>query len=81
MVIYISEYYYGIAEQMKLDLAARRISKVVKLTEENDALKAEFNKTGERFLETLKKVEKVLEDRSIDNTMVGAKRRLEEFYR
>jgi hypothetical protein len=50
------------------------------LTEENDALKAEFNKTGERFLASLKGVERILEDRTIDNTMAGAKKRIEDFY-
>eukprot|EP01156_Anaeramoeba_ignava_P021899 Anaeramoba_ignava/c19907_g1_i1.p1 GENE.c19907_g1_i1~~c19907_g1_i1.p1 ORF type:complete len:642 (-),score=152.74 c19907_g1_i1:550-2475(-) len=80
MVVYVSEYYYGIAEQRKLDLAARRIKKLILLTKENDRLKAEYNKTARNFKATLKKVEKVLEDRTIDNTMAGAKRRLEEFY-
>lgn len=30
---------------------------------------------GQRFKDNLKKVEKVLEDRTIDNTMAGAKKR------
>jgi hypothetical protein len=30
----------GIAEQRKLDLAAKRIGKVIKLTKENDAMRA-----------------------------------------
>ncbi|KAJ5069992.1 spectrin/filamin related cytoskeletal protein [Anaeramoeba ignava] len=80
MVVYVSEYYYGIAEQRKLDLAARRIKKLINLTKENDRLKAEYNKTAKNFKETLKKVEKILEDRTIDNTMAGAKHRLEQFY-
>eukprot|EP01119_Soliformovum_irregulare_P010300 TRINITY_DN2527_c0_g1_i1.p1 TRINITY_DN2527_c0_g1~~TRINITY_DN2527_c0_g1_i1.p1 ORF type:complete len:1111 (+),score=542.58 TRINITY_DN2527_c0_g1_i1:57-3389(+) len=80
LVVYLSEFYYGIAEQRRIDLAARRISKVIKLTKENDALKEEFKSTGQRFLDNLKRVEKVLEDRSIDNTMAGAKRKIEEFY-
>ncbi|KAJ5066873.1 alpha-actinin [Anaeramoeba ignava] len=80
MVIYVSEYYYGIAEQRKLDLAARRIKKLIVLTKENDRLKAEYNKTANNFKATVKKVEKILEDRTIDNTMAGAKRRLEQFY-
>ena len=54
LVIYVSGYYYGrtqlifislikfslgIAEQRKLDLAGKRIGKVVKLTIENDAMR------------------------------------------
>ncbi|KAJ5073429.1 alpha-actinin-2 [Anaeramoeba ignava] len=80
MVVYVSEYYYGIAEQRKLDLAARRIKKLIVLTKENDRLKAEYNKTANNFKATVKKVEKILEDRTIDNTMAGAKRRLDQFY-
>lgn len=80
MMIYVSEYYLGIAEQRKIDLAARRISKLVKLTEENDALRAEFNSRAADLLSIMKRVEVILEDRTIDNTMDGAKRRLEQFY-
>lgn len=80
MMIYVSEYYLGIAEQRKIDLAARRISKLVKLTEENDALRAEYNSRAADLLSIMKRVEVILEDRTIDNTMDGAKRRLEQFY-
>lgn len=80
MVVYVSEYYYGIAEQRKLDLAARRIGKVIKLTEENDAMRKDYNEKSQKLREHLNKVEKILEDRTVDNTMAGAKRRLAEFY-
>jgi len=33
-VIYVAEYYYGIAEQRKVDLAVRRVHKLIKLTQE-----------------------------------------------
>jgi len=81
MMVYVSEYFYGIAEQRKIDQAARRIHKVVKFTKTTDAMRAEFADESTKFLERLKKVEAVLEDRTIDNTMAGAKRKLEEFYR
>jgi len=81
MLVYVSEYFYGIAEQRKIDQAARRIHKVVKFTKTTDAMRAEFADESTKFLERLKKVEAVLEDRTIDNTMAGAKRKLEEFYR
>jgi len=81
MVVYVSEFFYGIAEQRKMDLAARRIGKVIKLTIENDRLKAEYNKTAAEFKLRLVKVEKVLEDRTIDNTMQGAKDKIEQFYK
>ena len=80
MFVYVSEYYYGIAEQRKLDMAARRIAKVIKFTITCDNMRAEFAKSSAAFKERLASVEKVLEDRTIDNTMAGAKRKIEEFY-
>lgn len=74
------KYIHPLAEQRKLDLAAKRIGKVIKLTIENDSMKKQYNETALRFKENVKKVEKVLEDRTIDNTMSGAKKRLEDFY-
>jgi actinin alpha len=80
LVVYVSEYYYGIAEQRKLDLAARRIGKVIKLTEENDAMRAEYREKAAQLRQLIAKVRVSLEDRTIDNTMAGAKNRLEQFY-
>jgi len=36
LFIFVSEFYYGIAEQRKLDLAARRISTLIVKTKGND---------------------------------------------
>lgn len=80
LVVYVSEYYYGIAQARKLDLAAKRISKVIKLTVENDSMRSDYNKTAQQFKERLTGAEKVLEDRTIDDTMSGAKQRIEKFY-
>jgi Ca2+-binding EF-hand superfamily protein len=80
MFVYVSEYYYGIAEQRKLDMAARRITKVIKFTITCDNMRADFAKESSQFKERLLSVEKVLEDRTIDNTMAGAKHKIEEFY-
>ncbi len=46
MVVYISDYYYGIAEQRKMDLAARRIGKVIELTIDHDDKRAEYLKNA-----------------------------------
>jgi hypothetical protein len=56
LVVYVSEYYYGIAEQRKLDLAARRIGKVIKLTEENDAMRAEYREKAAQLHDLIAKV-------------------------
>eukprot|EP01090_Pellita_catalonica_P019472 TRINITY_DN6651_c0_g1_i1.p1 TRINITY_DN6651_c0_g1~~TRINITY_DN6651_c0_g1_i1.p1 ORF type:complete len:984 (-),score=317.79 TRINITY_DN6651_c0_g1_i1:120-2789(-) len=80
MVIYVSDYYYGIAEQRKMDLAAKRIAKVIKLTEENDKMKAEYKENSAALVKKIGGVKVRLEDRTIDDTMAGAKKRLEDFY-
>jgi len=80
MFIFVSEFYYGIAEQRKLDLAARRISKLVIKTRENDALKLSFNTKAKEFKERVADVQKMLADVVIDDTLAGAKRRIDEFY-
>jgi len=81
MFIYVSEFYYGVAEQKKLDLAARRLTKLIKLTKENDKLKEEYNETAATYKKSLLVVEDMLHDVTIDNTMAGAKKRLDDFYK
>ena len=79
MVVYASEYYYGIAKQRKVDLAAKRVKKLVEFTKENDRLKADFTERAQTLRSRLTKVETVLADTTIENTMAGAVRRLELF--
>lgn len=80
MLVYVSEYYYGIAEERKRDLAANRIGKVINFTRINDVLKGEYNGGSQALRDRISKVEVVLGDRSIDNTMAGARRKLDDFY-
>jgi len=80
LFIFVSEFYYGIAEQRKLDLAARRISKLITKTKENDRLKALFNERAKEFKQRVAEVRIVLNDVLIDNTLAGARKRIEEFY-
>eukprot|EP01094_Clydonella_sp_ATCC50884_P008374 TRINITY_DN177_c0_g2_i1.p2 TRINITY_DN177_c0_g2~~TRINITY_DN177_c0_g2_i1.p2 ORF type:complete len:974 (+),score=573.42 TRINITY_DN177_c0_g2_i1:348-2924(+) len=80
MVVYAAEYYHGIAEQRKVDLAVRRVHKLIKLTEENDEMRAKHNEGALRLKDHMAKVEKLLSDRTIDNTMAGAKKRIADFY-
>jgi actinin alpha len=80
MMVYASEYFYGIAEQRKIDQAVRRIHKVIKFTKTCDAMRADYNRQAAEFKERVSKVEKILNDRTIDNTMAGAKHKIEEFY-
>eukprot|EP00211_Chloroparvula_japonica_P004956 CAMPEP_0119119142 /NCGR_PEP_ID=MMETSP1310-20130426/760_1 /TAXON_ID=464262 /ORGANISM="Genus nov. species nov., Strain RCC2339" /LENGTH=856 /DNA_ID=CAMNT_0007108559 /DNA_START=117 /DNA_END=2684 /DNA_ORIENTATION=+ len=79
MVVYVSDFYYGIAREKKKDRAARRIGKVVKFTKDMDARKVEFNERALSYRARVKDVEKVLGDRTIDNTMAGAVQKLDDF--
>jgi hypothetical protein len=79
MVVYVSDYYYGMARERKKDRAARRISQVVKFTKEMDEKKADFNKCAVSYRGRVVDVQKVLGDRSIDNTMAGAVQKLDDF--
>jgi hypothetical protein len=78
--IYVSEFYYGIAAQRKLDLAARRISKLIDYTQTNDKLRAEYSALSAKLKAHLDKVNAVLGDRTVDNTLSGAKSKLEAYY-
>eukprot|EP00808_Paulinella_micropora_P017274 g24501.t1 len=79
MTVYLSEYYYGVAQARKVDLAARRITKLIQFTQVNDKLRADYTEKATKLSELFKKVFAVLDDTTIDNTMAGAKARLAQF--
>lgn len=49
MFLYVSEYYNGVQQQRKVDLAARRINKLIAFTQDNDAMKAEYDAGAQRL--------------------------------
>eukprot|EP00056_Hartaetosiga_gracilis_P008962 m.128521 g.128521 ORF g.128521 m.128521 type:complete len:1251 (+) comp13031_c0_seq1:71-3823(+) len=82
MLVYCSEYYYAINEQAKRALAAKRISKLIAFTRDNDATKAHYEEQGQKLLEHLSASEELLNNIGvIDNTMAGAQERLANFDR
>eukprot|EP00033_Pygsuia_biforma_P001487 GCRY01001677.1.p1 GENE.GCRY01001677.1~~GCRY01001677.1.p1 ORF type:complete len:1484 (+),score=524.59 GCRY01001677.1:146-4597(+) len=80
LTIYIAEYFVGIAEARKLDLAAKSINKVVTFTKENDAMKSDYSERVVALKEKLEDVKKRLNDRHIDNTLKGAQDKIDDFY-
>lgn len=80
MLIYISEYYYGIQQQRKLDLAANRIAKLIKTTKTNDDLKQEYVDKATQLLERVQKAADFLSDRTIDDALAKAQHRVDDFY-
>eukprot|EP01083_Nonionella_stella_P150326 478759_1 len=79
MFIYVSEYFYGVARMRKFELAARRIASLIEYTRTNDQMKLDYNGKAQGLRDHLDKVMAVLNDRTIDNTMAGARRKLDEF--
>lgn len=79
MFVYISEYFYGVARMRKFELAARRISRLVEYTKINDQMKKQYDEKSQTLRDHLDKVMSVLNNREIDNTMHGARHKLEEF--
>jgi hypothetical protein len=72
MLVYCSEYYYHINEQAKRDLAAKRIAKLIRFTQENDAARAKYQSNGETLLKHIATAEALLQDvQTITNTMAG----------
>jgi hypothetical protein len=79
MMVYVSDYYYGISSLRKRDLAGRNIAKVIQFTKENDAKRSEYLAKAKNLVKLIEKAKSQLEDRTIDNTMAGARNRLAEF--
>jgi len=79
MLIYVSDYYMGAAAMRKVDLAVRRITKLVQYTELNDGLRADYNATAGPLRERVDGVLQRLNEHVIDNTMQGAKDKLAAF--
>lgn len=78
-MMYLTDYYIGLSELRKLDLASRRISKVIKFTTENDARKQEYIEKAKVLQTKIAQAQALLDDKIIDNTLSGAKLRLDKF--
>jgi len=80
MAVFLAEFYYGISEQRRLDLQSRRIVKVIRYTVSNDQMKKDYNVEAEALRKRLADLHPTLDKLSkIDNTLAGAKSRLNEF--
>ena len=79
-LVYVSEYYYGINQQAKRVLAAKRIGKLIAFTSVNDQLRAKYTKDAQALLDHLTKGEALLQDIAlVDNTLAGARKRVDAF--
>eukprot|EP00055_Hartaetosiga_balthica_P008816 m.33924 g.33924 ORF g.33924 m.33924 type:complete len:1745 (+) comp6485_c0_seq2:13-5247(+) len=81
MLVYVSEYYSGITEQLKLDLAFRRLTQLIGFTVQNDSMKESYQSDAASLHQRIIEVESMLEQLpgKKDGTMAGAKRLLQTF--
>lgn len=80
MIVYLSDWYYGIALLSRQDAGARRIGKLVVITQTHDRMKAEYNSRSQVLVDWINAKIASLDDHTFDNTLEGIKVKLSEFY-
>lgn len=71
-LVYISEYYYGINEQFKKDLAGKRITKLISFTKQNDEMKQKYLADCRQLDSLITAAVAALEPEPVGNTMKSA---------
>jgi len=80
MIVYLSDWYHGIFLLQKQDIAARRIGKLVNVTELHDKMRAEYKQRSAAILAWLNAKIAALNKREFDDTMGGIRHLLDAFY-
>jgi len=55
MIIYLTDWYYGVNLLQKQDIAARRVGKLVQITKLHDELRAQYLENGKKLKEQVDK--------------------------
>lgn len=80
MIVYLYDWYYGIALLAKQDAGARRIGKLIVMTQRHDRMKAEYTERASALVAWISAKIAELDDHSFDNTLEGIKAKLAAFY-
>ena len=80
MIVYLSDWFHGIAFLELQNSCARRVGKLVRLTILHDRLKAEYDERAKAFSGWLEAKVKVIDDHTFDNTLEGIKAKITSFY-
>jgi len=80
MIVYLYDWYYGIALLARQDAGARRIGKLVVMTQRHDKMKAEYSQRAQTLVDWIDAKIKELDDHTFDNTLEGIKAKLSSFY-
>jgi spectrin beta len=80
MIVYLTDWYTGVTLLQKQDIAARRIGKLVDVTELHDKLRADYKSRATCVRDWLDTTIVKLNERKFDDTLAGVKQLLEQFY-
>jgi Ca2+-binding EF-hand superfamily protein len=80
MIVYLSDWYNGVSLLQKQDIAARRIGKLVALTELHDKMRTDYKAKATSLTEWLNHKIEQLNERKFDDTMKGILTLQEHFY-
>jgi len=80
MIVYLTDWYTGVTLLQKQDIAARRIGKLVDVTELHDKLRADYKTRATSVRDWLDATIVKLNERTFDDTLAGVKQLLEQFY-
>jgi len=80
MIVYLSDWFSGVTLLQKQDISARRIGKLVDITELHDKLRADYTARASAIDGWAKKKIVELQERKFDDTMAGIKNLLTQFY-
>lgn len=79
MIVYLSDWYYGVALLQKQDIAAKRIGKLVIMTELHDNMRAQYKEGANQLISWANKKIAEFPNHGFDNTYEGVKKKIEEF--
>lgn len=79
VITYISLWYHYFSSFNKVEVAGRRIGKLVDLTNQIEALKNDFNDRARKLVDWANQTIPALDDRTFDNTLEGAKKKYADF--
>lgn len=80
MIVYLSDWYYGVALLQKQDIASKRIGKLIILTELHDKMRADYTSAATSLSAWADKKIAELSVNKFDNTLEGVQRQIDEFY-
>ena len=80
MVVYLTDWYNGISLLQQQDAAARRIGKLVVMTQTHDRMKAQFKEGASKLVSWIDSQIKQLDDHTFDNTLEGIRQKIADFY-